>query len=75
MDYSKFDAFHHTTRSFSVNWPYRDEDIFLKDSTHHFLFLNPVFAAHIRDVKNWTFDPSLGEVFPFLKACPTVVAK
>lgn len=71
MDYDKFDNFHDVTAGFSINWPYADSDIFLREDTHDYLFLNPVFESHIRDGKNWTFSPMVATRFPFLKACPT----
>lgn len=75
MDFSTFDTFQRLTANFSVNWPYADADIFLSDPSRNYVALNPVFKAHIRDLKNWTFDPAVAEAFPFLKDIPTSVVK
>jgi hypothetical protein len=70
FDTSHFETFRRATADYSVNWPYADEDIFLSDPTKDRVQLNPVFVAHIRNKNNWTFNPAIKELFPYLTSCP-----
>jgi len=66
MDFSKFELFQRLTSTFSVNWPYKDSDMFIADPSGTHITLNPVFKAHIRNIKNWTFSSTVVDAFPFL---------
>ncbi|KAN0099068.1 protein of unknown function (DUF3425) domain containing protein [Hyaloscypha variabilis] len=47
----------------SVNWPYNPADCLISSPSDE-IILNPVFISHIRELSNWSFDPSFFEIFP-----------
>lgn len=52
MDMSQFDEYRRlSSTTLSIHWPYSDSDVFLSSSDGKQLLLNPVFVAHIRNVK------------------------
>ncbi|KIW00573.1 uncharacterized protein PV09_07927 [Verruconis gallopava] len=67
MDWSQFELFRSVTgATHSVNWWYREEDIFLSVAGNE-LRLSPLFEKHIRDIKNYSWSSNVTEVFPFLE--------
>jgi len=61
------------TGTFSINWPYGVEGIFLKVGKGETM-LNPAFVSHVREVSNWTAGQHLVDCFPFLQGAVNIGA-
>ncbi|KAB5540600.1 hypothetical protein GE09DRAFT_1192270 [Coniochaeta sp. 2T2.1] len=70
MDWNDFPSFRQVAGgSLSVGWPYTDSGAILESADGHHLALNPIFKAHIRNVKNWTFGLEVRKEFPWTGSC------
>ncbi|EMC97827.1 hypothetical protein BAUCODRAFT_120757 [Baudoinia panamericana UAMH 10762] len=67
----KFDEFFVPyTASLSLNWPYPTDQVLIPDTAAALgegsLVINPVFEAHLRDLRHWSLGSDFQQAFPDL---------